>query len=311
MRVLLAALGLVVLLSLATSVTQVQPGELAVVRRFGKILLEKPGPGLHIGLPWGMDRVDRIPVELVRTVMVGVSLAANEDETVPQGQLLTGDHNLVNVQAEIHYKVIENEVANFVLQQDRVDGLIARAAEAALAEWAAKGKVEVILLTGKRFLPAWLVPTLQEIIEPYHLGVRIQQASITQLTPPAEVKPSFDEVGQEQARIATKINQALQEKDRKLREGEGEKFRLESLAKAYAREQHLAASAEAENFRKRLDQYRQLARTNPDYLNSMWTDSMTRLFSRMKETGRLDVLDNYLSAEGLNITQFPLLPRKK
>jgi hypothetical protein len=38
---------------------------------------------------------------------------------------------------------------------------------------------------------------------------------------------------------------------------------------------------------------------------------VTRLFARMKDAGRLDVLDHYLTGEGLNILQFPPLPKKK
>ena len=48
-----------------TAFRQIQPGERAVVRRFGRVV-DTPGPGLWIGLPYGLDRVDRIPVDQVR-----------------------------------------------------------------------------------------------------------------------------------------------------------------------------------------------------------------------------------------------------
>src|SRR5262249_6232486 len=71
-RVLLFAGGLLLLLAyLATGLTEVRPGERAVIRRFGRVLEETPGPGLWIGLPWGMDRVDRVSVDSVRRVVVG------------------------------------------------------------------------------------------------------------------------------------------------------------------------------------------------------------------------------------------------
>src|SRR5438876_7300297 len=91
---------------LLTGVTQVRPAERAVVRRFGRVLDEKPEPGLWVGLPWGMDRVDRVPVDMVRRVVVGYQ--PDEDEgslTTPAGQMLTGDHNLVNVQVVLNYTV--------------------------------------------------------------------------------------------------------------------------------------------------------------------------------------------------------------
>src|SRR6516162_6908353 len=79
-----------------TGVTQVRPGERAVIRRFGRVLEDNPGPGLWFGLPWGMDRVDRIAIDRVRSVEVGYSPEEDDVGLTPAGQLLTGDHNLVN-----------------------------------------------------------------------------------------------------------------------------------------------------------------------------------------------------------------------
>ena len=42
----------------------------AVVRRFGQVVA-RPGPGLWVGLPWGIDRVDRVPVRTARQLTVG------------------------------------------------------------------------------------------------------------------------------------------------------------------------------------------------------------------------------------------------
>src|SRR5438445_5358540 len=182
----LIPLGLVlVALYLCTGITQVRPGERAVVRRFGQVLPNKPGPGLRIGLPWGMDRVDRVPVDLVRRVAVGYQ--PDEDEinlVTPPGQLLTGDHNLVNVQVVIDYNVRADQVESYVLQSERADSLVARAAETAIAEWVAGRTVDDVLLQGKIDLPRWLVGRTQECIQPYALGVQIQQASVAHLLPP-------------------------------------------------------------------------------------------------------------------------------
>src|SRR5437588_278643 len=87
-----------------TGCVQVRPGERAVVRRFGRVLPHKPEPGLWVGLPWGMDRVDRVAVDKIQSVTVGYQDAV-ADQAIPAGQLLTGDHNLVNVQVTLFYKV--------------------------------------------------------------------------------------------------------------------------------------------------------------------------------------------------------------
>src|SRR5262249_32708634 len=103
MRYFFGLAVLLLLASLVSGITQVRPGERVVVRRFGRVV-GTPGPGLWIGLPWGMERIDRVPVDLVRRVPVGYRPEEDEaSQGTPSGQLLTGDHNLVNVQVIIHY----------------------------------------------------------------------------------------------------------------------------------------------------------------------------------------------------------------
>lgn len=306
--ILLLFIGLVY--TLATAITFVQADERAVVRRFGKIVAT-PSPGLHIGLPWGMDRVDRVPIRLRRVTLGG--LAANEDELtdskIPDGQLLTGDHNLVNVQVEIDYRVDETQIEKFALQMDQADQLIARVGAAALAEWVAGRTVDYVLLR-KAEVPGWLVDEMSRRIAPYDLGVQIENASVT-MAPPADVKADFDAVGRAQTEIRTRINQAEERADTELRGVAAEIYKMEKLAAAYANEQILQAQADAGNFKKRLEQFRILQKQNPEHLAGIWHDEMTRLYARMRENGRLDLLDNHIGPDGLDITQLPLLPKKR
>src|SRR5437870_11244639 len=84
-----AVAGMFLVYTLATALTQVRPGERAVVRRFGRILSEKPRPGLHVGWPWGIDQVERVPVGKIRRVEVGFSGKESDEATAtPAGQLL-------------------------------------------------------------------------------------------------------------------------------------------------------------------------------------------------------------------------------
>src|SRR6266851_5096246 len=124
-RLLWIVPAVLLLLYLLTGVVQVRPGERAVVRRFGRVLEEKPEPGLWVGLPWGMDRVDRVAVDRVQTVAVGYQEAGEGDSAMPAGQLLTGDHNLVNVAATLSYKVRAEAVEDYVAEAGRAEGLLA------------------------------------------------------------------------------------------------------------------------------------------------------------------------------------------
>src|SRR5207302_7930229 len=103
----LVVLGL--LAYLATGLAVVQQDELGVVRRFGAVPRDPSTgrslhyePGLHWGLPWGIDRVERIKTGQTRTLTVG----ARDPQAAPLAQapnpetddFLTGDLNLVTAQ---------------------------------------------------------------------------------------------------------------------------------------------------------------------------------------------------------------------
>jgi membrane protease subunit HflK len=296
---------------LATGVAQVRPEERAVVRRFGKVVA-RPGPGLWVGLPWGIDRVDRVPVRAVRQLDVGYNPEAGDDAPgTSAGQLLTGDQNLVNVKLVLEYAVDdrEGELEDYVANRDRADAVLAREAEALAAEWAAGRLVDDVLLAGRAAIPAWVMARLPARVAEHKLGVIVQRVSVDHLAAPAEVRDAFEAVNQAQTGIRTRENQAQQEANQRVREAEALQFRLEQQGEAYRLERVSAANAEAEAFSKRLEQYQRLKATNPEILAAIWWEEMGKTLLGMKGRGRIDVLDHHLGKDGLDVTQF--LPPKK
>ena len=312
MRRLAVSALVIVLAYLATGVAQVGPEERAVVRRFGRVVA-RPGPGLWVGLPWGIDRVERVPVRTARQLEVGFALDAVEDAGVtPPGQFLSGDENLVNVRLVVEYAIDDRdgELEHYLAHRDRTDAVLARAAETLTGEWVAARTVDEALLTGRAALPAWLTPRLTDRLAGQRLGVLVQRVSVDSLTAPNEVRAAFEAVNQAQTAISVRENEARLEGDRRARDAEAVRFKLLQQAAAYRTEKVALASAEAGAFTTRLDQYRRLKVANPDLLAAIWWDEMGRVLVGMKGRGRVDLLDQYLGAGGLDVTQF-LPPKKK
>jgi membrane protease subunit HflK len=166
-------------------------------------------------------------------------------------------------------------------------------------------------LHAKTELPIALKDHLPRLLARYHLGIRLQDVSIAHLLPPEEVKSAFDEVTRAQTAIQTSEYRAQQAAARVLREAEARRYTRRQQALAYADEQRRLARADAQRFDERRQQYERLRQQNPDALTAIWWDEMTRVFGRMKDTGRLDLLDHHLAADGLDITSAPMLPKKK
>jgi membrane protease subunit HflK len=297
------ALILGALAYLATGVYQVGPDERAVVRRFGKVVA-RPGPGLGFAAPWGIDRVDRVPVRAVQQVRVGYNPEALDSAATPAGQMLTGDQNLANVQLVIDYAVGEtdDDLDNYILHRDRVDAALTRAAEAAAAEWAAGHTIDHVLRTGSGQLPAWVMGRFADRLPELKLGVRVQRVSVAMLAAPDEVKSAFEAVDQAQTAMRTRETQALQERDQRLSQAAAIKYRLEQEAAQYRDEQLKQAAAEAAAFRNEAEAFRRVAATNPDALRFLWWAEMLETLDALKASGgETRLIDHVLTNGELNL----------
>ncbi len=280
-------LGLLFVAWLLTGVTEVGPGERAVVRRFGRVLDVQPRAGLWVGLPWGIDVVDRIPVEQVRRVAVGYRPEEGFDEQTPPGQLLTGDHNLVNVQVVVNYAVDPDAVVDYVEQRDRAEELIARATEALLAEWIAGRTVDDVLQQGRMLLPLAMQEQLPPRLAEYRLGVRVRSVNVAHLLAPAEVKQAFDGVAEAKAQGDTLIQQAHQYDERRRIKAPDEVRKLESETEREVARKMSQAQAEAVAFEERLQTYR----GNPLVREAGRWEYLLRVITRLAKNGQLQPLD--------------------
>jgi len=290
---------------LLTGLAQVGPEERAVVRRFGRVVA-RPGPGLWVGLPWGLDRVDRVPVRTVRQVRAGyVPENASDTGGTPPGQLLTGDQNLVNVQLILDYAIVETDqdLDDFVMHRDQVDTALVREAEAAAVEWVAGQRVDDVLLTGTAALPEWVMARLPERVLSLRLGVRVQRVGAV-MSSPDEVRAAFEKVTQAQTGIRTKENQARQEGEQRVRQAETIRYKFEQDATVFREGQLRQAQADATDFLAQLSAYRELRQANPDALAVLWWAEMQKTLTGMKSRGgRVEPLDAHLGRDGLDVTQ--------
>jgi len=296
---------------LSTGIYQIPADERAVVRRFGAVIA-RPGPGLWLSAPWGIDRVDRVRVRTVRQLNVGYHPEFGDDAGMtPPGQLLTGDQNLVNLKVVVDYAIDDRDgyLDDFVMNQGQTETVLRREAEAATAEWVAGRTVDDVLLTGRAGIPMWLMSQLPPRLASQHLGIVLQRVSVDYLAAPGEVRDAFEAVNQAQTAIRTRLNQAEQQASLRRREAAAVSYRLAQQAAAYRQEAVALARADAEAFTRRWQQYQQLRVSNPHLLTAIWWEEIGRTLTSMKAKGRLEVFDPTLSSAGLDLTQFLAPPK--
>lgn len=261
MRRSLAWGGAILLAWLATGIFVVQPDEQVVVRRFGRAQALPREPGAHFGLPWGLDGIHRLKPREVKRVVIGPTDLADKAVGASPSQVLTGDRNLVNVRATAQYSV--SDPHGYLFQAAEVDRLVATAATAVISQTLAAEPVDRMLTLGKHDLGLRLAETLQKTIDRYGLGIVIRSVDIAAIEPPAEVADAFDQVVSALRQREQAIHQAesfanktaaeaqggcqrivdggSSERDRAIRQAEGEAERFNSLLAEYERSPRLTA----------------------------------------------------------------------
>ncbi len=304
-------LALIALLGYSlTGVAQVGPDERAVVRRFGRVVA-RPGPGLWIGFPYGIDRIDRVPVRVVRQLLVGYNPAESSDAPgLPTGQLLTGDQNLVNLKLVVEYAIDDRDGAleNYVVNRDRVEAALYRETESLAADWIGSRTVDRVL-GGRTILTQWIATRLPARLDRQNLGIVLQRVSVEYLAAPEEVRDAFEAVNQAQTNIRTRKNQAEQEAEKQSNEANTFQYRLQNEAAAYRNETETLARTEAGAFEARRLQATRLRATNPDFLAAIWREEIGLLLAELKSRSRIELLDDFLGPNGLELNQF--VPSKK
>jgi len=250
-RYIRAALPWLIAAYLATGIHSIQPNERAVVRRCGKALAETWGPGLHVGFPYGIDRVVRLRMGELKRVGVGAGLTARALGRVGEprdSEGLTGDRNLVLISAVVQYRILD--ARSYLFNVKEVPGLIENVAGAALSSVIAAMNVDDIL-TVERITVQNKVKTLsQSALDGYGAGVQVTSVSLEGVGPPQEVAPAFRDVTIAREDRERTINEALGYANRLLPQTRGEAQRLIVEAEAAREESIRKAQGDAERFRK-------------------------------------------------------------
>ncbi|MCL5999432.1 MAG: FtsH protease activity modulator HflK [Chloroflexi bacterium] len=221
----------------------VNPGEFAVVRRFGRVIASDIGPGLQYRLPWPFEQADIVNVSLLRRA-----------ET-PSSLMLTGDENLIAIRLSLHYAV--KDAVSFLLNTADPETLVAQAADTAMRQVVAQEGVDALITTDKAAIQQQAAALTQRILDDYSAGIQVASVQLLQSDPPPEVADAFRDVASAREDRNTFINEALAYQNEVLPVARGDAETAVQAARAYRAEKLASANGEAEQFASRQGAYAQ------------------------------------------------------
>jgi modulator of FtsH protease HflK len=243
---------------LATGLAVVQQDEVCVVRRFGAALEEPWQPGLHWGLPWGLDRLDRVQTGQTRTLTVGAqsiqSAPLSRFPNPESDDFLTGDLNLVTAQAVLQYRV--SNPAAYLFSARSVDGALALAAESALTRALTERGVDDVLTTGRAEVAARIERAVQELADREGLGISVRAVRLGRIAPPVPVAPAFADADRARSDRRQAVTRAEEYRDRAQSDARGQGQEIADRAQAQHDRATQLARGESDRFAKVLAESR-------------------------------------------------------
>lgn len=310
------------------------PGEEGLLERWGRPargdnLLR---PGLHVKLPWPVDKVYRFRTDEVQSFNIGMEqdddhgntiVWAVQHEEAPLNLMVAADDNgsspvetnqtteaggvpadLLTVGIPVQYQI--KDVRAFAYNHINSGELLEKIATREVVRYLVGVDLFEIMSSGKAEASADLQKLIQEKADALKLGVKILLVGLEDIHPPQKVAGAFENVNAARQESEAKVRQAEGYAVRTRTLAQGEAVRLVREAEAYQEERVTTAEAQAERFRSQMmafnaapEVYRQRA-----YLANWMNSTNARLYV-VTPTNTFDVyqlnLEEKISADMTDI----------
>lgn len=231
--------GLLVIVWFISGFYTIREAERGVVLRFGEF-----SHFVEPGLRWKPTFVDSVlPVD-VQTVR---SLPSS-------GSMLTEDENVVRVEMEVQYRILEPYKYSFSVTSPETS--LSQAFDSAIRYVVGHSKMDDVLTSGREVARQNVRDELQAILEPYDMGISIVDMNFKDARPPEEVKAAFDDAIAAQEDEQRFINEAEAYSREIEPRARGQVNRMAEEAQAYKEQSILQAQGEVARFEELLPQYK-------------------------------------------------------
>lgn len=232
---------------LLNSFYQVEPDEQGIVLRFGEYN-RTTEPGLHFML-WPAETVETPRVTTENLMNFGLGTRGGS----PEGLMLAGDQNIVNIQFTVLWKIAD--ARKFLFNIREPEHLVRVVAESAMREVVGRTPAEQVRTQGRLEAQTAVRDLIQTTLDSYDSGILLTGVQLEKAEPPPPVIDAFEEVQRAEQNQNTYIREAEQYRNKLLGEAQGDAAKIVQDAKAYKARVTLEAEGEAKRFESVLAEY--------------------------------------------------------
>ena len=224
------AAALVVLIGALTCFYTIDDKQQGVVTTFGQVT-EIVEPGLHFKLPFGIQQVDKVDVNVYQKIELGYASTDNGGYVTKTGEstMITGDYNIVNVDFYVEYKI--SDPVQYLYSSNDPELILRNLIQSQVRNVVGSSSVDSVLTDGKENIQMQVKELVTAILAEYDVGLSLVDVRIQDAEPPTkEVIEAFKAVETAKQQAEAVVNEAKAYQNAKLPEAQAQADQLRQNA---------------------------------------------------------------------------------
>ena len=250
-------LGVLIVGMLATGIYQVDQREEAVILLLGKFN-RITGPGLHMKLPFGIERNYNVPTQVIQNMSFGFRTneygGSQTNEYPEESVMLTGDLNIVDVEWIIQYRITDPRAWLFnVLEKEKT---IRDISQSTLNMLVGDRTIMDVIGEERNNIEIQGQELMNSVLGSYNLGINVIAVKLRNIVPPrGEVQDAFEDVTKAQQDMNRFINEGKEAYNNEIPKARGQADQIVQEAMGYSKERVNQAQGDAARFNSVYEEY--------------------------------------------------------
>lgn len=291
---------LIVAIGVFTCYYTVDDKQQAVVTTFGKVT-DVVDPGLHFKLPFGIQQVQPVDVNVYQKIELGYD-SQNPQYSTDESTMITGDYNIINVDFFVEYKI--SDPVAYLYSSNNPEEILKNLIQSQVRNVVGSTSVDDALTTGKENIQMQVKELVTEILEDYDIGLTLIDVRIQDSEPPTqEVMEAFKAVETAKQQAETVVNDAKAYQNAKIPEANAQADQLLQNAEFLKQKRINEATEQVAMFQAMYNEYI----LNPEITKTrMYYEAISQILPDVKvyiNTGSGQNVDMLLPLESLVTNQ--------
>ena len=201
-------LAIVLMVCAGTCFYTVDDKQQAVVTTFGKVT-EVTDAGVHFKLPFGIQQVEKVDVNVYQKIELGYSSNpyGDYDTNERESTMITGDYNIVNVDFFVEYRI--SDPVTYLYSSNNPELILKNLIQSQVRNVVGSSTVDSVLTDGKENIQMQVKELVTNILQEYDIGLTLVDVRIQDAEPPTtEVIEAFKAVETAKQQAETVVNDA-------------------------------------------------------------------------------------------------------